>query len=149
MIKCDANKLPEEIKGKAREYVAKRRPRFRTFGIVSDDVECAWLNGFAFCLEGTVEVKVKRCATCVFVDNHCVPSNYEKGGCPEYKSVFSQNAEIEKKLTKAKEIIKKLYPFVRDKCYTTTLFENKERQFNLKFTFTFHEKRYLQDSVNY
>lgn len=90
-IVCDANKLPEEIKTKAHEYVAKRRPRFRTFGIVSDDVECAWLNGFAFCMEGTVEVKVKQCATCIYADSPCMPSDYEKGSegkCDHYKAIF-------------------------------------------------------------
>ena len=88
---CNANKLPEEIKTKANEYVAKRKPRFRTFGIVSDDVEDAWLNGFVFCLEGQVEVKIKRCATCVFTDSPCMPSDYIKGAedeCAHYKSVF-------------------------------------------------------------
>jgi hypothetical protein len=59
-IVCDANKLPEEIKNKAHEYTEKRKPRFRTFGVTRDDVENAWLNGFAFCMEGTVKVKAEN-----------------------------------------------------------------------------------------
>lgn len=91
MIQCDANKLPEEVKEKAHEYVEKRKPRFRTFGITQEDVDCAWLNGFAFCLEGTVEVKVKQCAICVYADSPCTPSDYAKdneGVCNHYKNVF-------------------------------------------------------------
>ena len=42
--------------------------------------------------------------------------------------LMTANEQKADQLTKAKEIIKKLYPFVRDKCYTTTLSENKERQ---------------------
>lgn len=87
----EANKLPEEIKMKAHEYVEKRKPQFRTFGVVSDDVEDAWLNGFAFCMEGTVTVKVKQCATCIFTDSPCLPSDYTKAteeDCDHYKSVF-------------------------------------------------------------
>lgn len=126
---CDANKLPEEIKTKAHDYVEKRKPRFRTFGIVSDDVEDAWLNGFAFCMEGEVTVKVKQCATCIYADSPCLPSEYEKGingGCDHYKSVFEENAELKvekafcekacegadqmrKDLTKAKELLKRCH----------------------------------------
>lgn len=102
---CEANKLPEEIKTKAHEYVEKRKPRFRTFGIVSDDVEDAWLNGFAFCMEGEVTVKIKQRATCTYADSPCLPSEYEKGingGCSHYKSVFEDYERLKKR---AKELM--------------------------------------------
>lgn len=47
MIKCDANKLPDCVKDKAREYAAKRSPCLRK--LTNDDVADAWLNGFATC----------------------------------------------------------------------------------------------------
>ena len=104
-IVCDANKLPEEIKAKAHKYIEKRKPRFRTFGVTLEDVECAWLNGFAFCLEGTVEVKVKQCATCVYADSPCTSSDYEKGSegeCNRYKSIFEAYEVLKKQ---AKDLI--------------------------------------------
>lgn len=58
-IVCDANKLPEEVKIKAHEYVEKRKPRFRTFGATRDDVEDAWLNGFAFYFEENAKLKAQ------------------------------------------------------------------------------------------
>lgn len=100
MIMCDANLLPEEIQEKAHEYVEKRKPRYGKFGVTQEDVECAWLNGFAFCLEGQVDVKVKQCAACVFTDSPCVPSDYakdEKEVCNHYKNVFEENSELSKK----------------------------------------------------
>lgn len=100
MTKCTANKLPEEVKEKAHEYVEKRKPRFRTIGIVQEDVECAWLNGFAFCLEGTVTVKVKQCATCTRANASCTPSDYTtdtNGVCNHYRDVFEENSELRKK----------------------------------------------------
>ena len=106
MIKCDANKLPVEIKEKAHEYVEKRRPRFRTFGVMQDDVECAWLNGFAFCLEGTVEVKVRQCAMCVYADSPCTPLDYAKdneGVCNHYRNAVSDYAILKKR---AKDLIR-------------------------------------------
>lgn len=141
MIQCDANKLPEEVKEKAHEYVEKRKPRFKTFGVTQEDVKCAWLNGFAFCLEGTVEVKVKQCATCVYTDSPCTPLDYEKdkeGVCNHYKSIFEEYAKLkgdsesildnwcrgedpclhlkkrDDQLTKAKEIIRYLCEMARE-----------------------------------
>ena len=97
-IVCEASKLPEDIQNKAREYATKRRPRFRTFGIDSNDVESAWLNGFAFCLEGTVEVKVKQCATCLYTNSPCSTECFDKAKetCNHYKSVL-EGYEILKK----------------------------------------------------
>lgn len=97
MIQCPANKLPEEIKEKAHKYIEKRKPRFRTFGVIQEDVENAWLNGFAFCMEGTVTVKVKQCATCVYTDSPCIPSDYAKdneGVCNHYKNVLDAYADL-------------------------------------------------------
>jgi len=160
MIKCDANKLPEEVKEKAHEYVEKRKPRFKTFGITRDDVECAWLNGFAFCLEGTVEVKVKQCATCVYADSPCKPSDYAKDTenvCSHYKDIFDAYTELRKdrdrwlkvdkedcenwskdkeQLLKAKELLKQLLTNAPD-TYSGT---NVELQQKKMFSF--------QDAVN-
>lgn len=58
----NAEKLPEEIKAKARDYVEKREASFRTFGVTREDVVRAWSEGFAFCLAGTVELKVVQCS---------------------------------------------------------------------------------------
>lgn len=58
----NAEKLPEEIKAKARDYVEKRDASFRAFGVTREDVTRAWLEGFAFCLAGTVDLKVVQCS---------------------------------------------------------------------------------------
>lgn len=59
MTIADAAKLPKEVRDKAHEYIQKRKPQFRTFGVAQSDVENAWLEGFAFCLQGKVDVKMK------------------------------------------------------------------------------------------
>ena len=58
MTIADAAKLPKEVREKAHEYVQKRAPQFRVFDITKTDVENAWLEGFAFCLQGKVDVKI-------------------------------------------------------------------------------------------
>lgn len=79
-IMCDANKLPEDIQAKAYEYIKKHKPHFRTFGIVSDDVEHAWLSGFAFCFEENAKLKAQidkmkcreNCSNYKYqIDNRC------------------------------------------------------------------------------
>ena len=104
-IICDANRLPEEIKAQAHEYVEKRKLRFKSFGVTRDDVECAWLNGFAFCMEGRVDVKVKQCATCVYTDSPCVPSDYARdaeGGCTHYRNVIEENKVLKTQIKEMK-----------------------------------------------
>ena len=105
IIICDANKLPEEIKAQAHEYVIKRKSKFKIFGVSQYDVECAWLNGFTFCLEGRVDVKVKQCATCVYTDSPCVPSDYSRtaeGGCTHYKNMCEENIKLHAQIEKMK-----------------------------------------------
>ncbi len=60
LIRIAPNKLPDDIIQQARKYTSKHRPQFRTFGITSTDIDNAWLAGFAFCLEGQVEVKIQQ-----------------------------------------------------------------------------------------
>lgn len=118
-INCDANKLPEEIQDKAREYVAKRKPRFRTFGVVSDDVECAWLNGFAFCLEGKVKVALEEKDTELKV---------EKAFC---EKACEGADKMYKDLTKAKEIIATFLGLVQTSGYSPSMYKciTEARQF--------------------
>ena len=99
MIKCDANKLPEEIKEKAKDYCTNELEHSYadTREELEEDVMRAWLNGFAFCMEGTLTVKVKQCATCVYTDSPCVPSDYAKDNenvCNHYKNVFDAYTEL-------------------------------------------------------
>jgi hypothetical protein len=101
MIKVDANKLPENIKAQAKNYCNNELEHSYadTREELEEDVMRAWLKGFAFCLEGTVEVKVKQCATCIYTDSPCLPSDYAKtakGECDHYKSVL-EGYEILKK----------------------------------------------------
>lgn len=58
MTIVDAAKLPEQVRKKAHAYVQKHKPQFRIFGVAQSDVENAWLDGFAFCLQGKVDVKM-------------------------------------------------------------------------------------------
>jgi hypothetical protein len=100
---CDANKLPEEIKAKAKDYCTNRLEHSYadTREELEEDVMCAWLNGFASCIEGIVEVKAKQCATCVYADSPCTLSDYakdDKGVCSHYKNVIVENAELKQKL---------------------------------------------------
>ncbi len=127
-VVCDANKLPEEIKVQAKNYCTNELEHSYadTKEELEEDVMRAWLHGFAFCLEGAVNVKVKQCVTCVYTDSPCVLSDYAKdakGYCERYKNVFEQNAELQQKiqvlnlngniavreLTKAKELLKRCY----------------------------------------
>lgn len=58
MTIADAAKLPEEVREKAHEYIQKHKQQFHIFGVAQIDVENAWLEGFAFCLQGKVDVKM-------------------------------------------------------------------------------------------
>ena len=57
MIEIDRSALPQEIKEKAREYCEKslQHSYADTREELEEDVIAAWLDGFAFCLEGKVQ----------------------------------------------------------------------------------------------
>jgi hypothetical protein len=60
MIKCDANKLPEDIKAQAKDYCANvlEHDYADTREELEEDVMRAWLAGFSFCMEGKVNVLI-------------------------------------------------------------------------------------------
>lgn len=127
-----------DAENRAREYIAKHSEYSEVFGqtFVAVDTLTAMV-GFAEQETKELEQKLEQTEK----DLADYQFNY-----PTIKELQKENAELEETLgkcakmpvlyclgaketiTKAKEIIKKLYPFVRDKCYTTTLSENKERQ---------------------
>ncbi len=59
MLVCDIDGLPEEIKQKAKEYAKSIEHSYAdSREELEEDGEQAWLQGFAFCLLGKVEVKL-------------------------------------------------------------------------------------------
>ena len=62
MLVCDIDNLPEEIKQKAKEYTKSIEHSYAdSREELEEDVEQAWLQGFAFCLLGKVKVELKEC----------------------------------------------------------------------------------------
>lgn len=104
----------EELESRAREYLAEHSEYSEVFGqtFIAVDIFTAMVD---FAEQETKELEKKNAEL-----------EETLGKCAKMPVLYCLGAK--ETITKAKEIIKKLYPFVRDKCYTTTLSENKERQ---------------------
>lgn len=61
-VDIDNSKFPEEIKVKAKEYCDTKLAHSYadTREELEEDVMAAWLDGFAFCLEGKVNVTLRN-----------------------------------------------------------------------------------------